>query len=92
MKAPNYFKLWMSGEKDDEMISINERKVGDTHRGDVQYEVCDFAEHIKQLSDYFRFCSYTPVPHLLAEFGSRDYFSCRAILLFPYLGIPYPVG
>ena len=25
MKAPNYFKLWMSGEKDDEMISINEK-------------------------------------------------------------------
>ncbi len=47
---------------------------------------------IKQLSGHSRFCSYTSVPYLLAEFGCRDYFSCRAILLFPYLGIPYPVG
>ena len=25
MKAPNYFKLWMSGEKDDEVMYINEK-------------------------------------------------------------------
>ena len=24
-KAPNYFKLWMSGEKDDEMVAINDK-------------------------------------------------------------------
>ena len=25
MKAPNYFKLWMAGEKDDEVMAINDR-------------------------------------------------------------------
>ena len=24
-KAPNYFKLWMSGEKDDEVVAINDK-------------------------------------------------------------------
>ena len=50
-KAPNYFKLWMSTEKDDEVMAINEKleRIGGRN---VQHEVGHFDRCIKQLSGH----------------------------------------
>ena len=73
-KAPNYFKLWMSSEDDNEVMAINEKLEALVE----EMSNTKSATLIGALNNYpviSVFCSCAPVPYILVESGSWSYFS-----------------
>ena len=88
-RAPNYFKLWMTDSQDEAVEDINERLeslIDEMSKYKIRYFV-DSAEH---LSGHPHPCACPSVPQLLVKLALRYCFPDRLVLLFPYLGIPYP--
>ena len=80
-RAPNYFKLWMTDSQDEAVEDINER---------FEYKIRYFVDSAEHLSGHPHPCACPSVPQLLVKLALRYCFPDRLVLLFPYLGIPYP--
>ena len=96
-EAMNRFKQEVASEigvplKEGYNGDLTSAQAGSIGGRNVQYQVGYFDRSIKQLSCHSRFCSYTTVPYLLAESGSRGDFPRGIVFLFPHLGVPYSSG
>ena len=59
-------------------------------RWQVEYKIRYFVDSAEHLSGHPHPCACPSVPQLLVKLALRYCFPDRLVLLFPYLGIPYP--
>ena len=90
-KAPNYFKLWMSSEDDNEVMAINEKlealveEMSNTKSATLigalnNYPVISVSAHVRPFHIYW------------LNLVGRSHFPYRFIFLFPHLGVPRSSG